>query len=257
MRVGRSSGVARTDSNSSGAYDNALLTSSSNEFYILAPIALSSLVVTARMCWHPMTKHAAVTTVNYAGRSSQLQHKMVKALPLSIAVGTLLLAPIWVQHLVSKDGGLIAIGGGKLSEEDLFGDGKKKKGMHPIVFHLTAVAGIAHFALSFMAIAATYYGDKMVKKAITAIYAVWVACIMIVQYTHRGLCRRSSRCSRCLRRSFTSSARWSHSVGTSTARKAARARPPGRRRRRRRRRRSERVRPARNSGHHKGGKRAA
>ena len=131
-----------------------------------------------------MTKHAAVTTVNYAGRSSQLQHKMVKALPLSIAVGTLLLAPIWVQHLVSKDGGLIAIGGGKLSEEDLFGDGKKKKGMHPIVFHLTAVAGIAHFALSFMAIAATYYGDKMVKKAITAIYAVWVACIMIVQYTH-------------------------------------------------------------------------
>ena len=109
---------------------------------------------------------------------------MVKALPLSIAVGTLLLAPMQVMHLVSKDAGMIAIGGGKISEEEIFGDGKKKKGMHPVVFHLAAVAGIAHLTLSFMAIAATYYGDKMVKKAVTAIYAVWVACILIVQYTH-------------------------------------------------------------------------
>ena len=109
---------------------------------------------------------------------------MVKTLPIAIAISTLLMAPIWVQHLFAPDGGLVAIGGGKLSELDILGDGKKNKGMHPIVFHLCAIAGVAHFTLSFMAIAATALGDAMTKKVISAIYIAWVSCIMILQYTH-------------------------------------------------------------------------
>ena len=70
------------------------------------------------------------------------------------------------------------------TEVDILGDGKRVKGMHPIVFHLCAIAGVAHFALSFMAIAATTLGNSAVKAVITAIYAVWVACILILQYTH-------------------------------------------------------------------------
>ena len=110
---------------------------------------------------------------------------MVKSLAIALTVSTLLMAPIWVQHLTAPDGGLVAIGGGKLTEVDVIGDGtKKNKGMHPIVFHLCAIAGVAHFTLSFMAIAAAAFGDATIKKIITGIYVVWVSMIMVVQYTH-------------------------------------------------------------------------
>ena len=56
----------------------------------------------------------------------------MKTLPIAITISTLLMAPIWVQHLTSPDGGLVAIGGGKLSIEDVVGDGRRKAGMHPI-----------------------------------------------------------------------------------------------------------------------------
>ena len=56
--------------------------------------------------------------------------------------------------------------------------------MHPIVFHLCAIAGVAHFTLSFMAIAATTTGNDITKKIITAIYLLWTSAILILQYTH-------------------------------------------------------------------------
>ena len=55
---------------------------------------------------------------------------------------------------------------------------------HPIVFHLCAVCGLFAFALCFIAIAATYYGDAKVKKVVCAIYGAWLLCIFAVQYTH-------------------------------------------------------------------------
>jgi hypothetical protein len=109
---------------------------------------------------------------------------LMKPLGIAIALSTLLMAPIWMEHLLSPDGGLVAIGGGKLTLEDVVGDGKKNKGMHPIVFHLTAIAGIAHFTLSFMAMAVAFLGEGAVKKAVTGIYLVWISMIAIVQYTH-------------------------------------------------------------------------
>ena len=105
------------------------------------------------------------------------------ALSIAIGLATLLMAPIWVQHLLAADGGLIAIGGGKLTESIIFGD-KRMKGIHPIVFHLCAIAGVAHFTLSFLAIAATALGDATLKKVATAIYSAWVACILVLQFTH-------------------------------------------------------------------------
>lgn len=55
---------------------------------------------------------------------------------------------------------------------------------HPIVFHVCAVCGLFAFALCFIAIAATYYGDAKVKKVVCAIYGAWLLCIFAVQYTH-------------------------------------------------------------------------
>ena len=107
----------------------------------------------------------------------------MKTLPIALTISLLIFTPMWLQHLISPDGGLIAIGGGKITEAMIFGD-KKTKGMHPIVFHLCAIAGIAHFALTFLAIAATYFGDATVKKVTASIYAVWVVGILVVQYTH-------------------------------------------------------------------------
>ena len=107
----------------------------------------------------------------------------MKTLPISIGVATALMAPIWVQHLASKDGGMLAIGGGKITEADIFGD-RKTPAMHPMIFHVLAIAGVAHFTLSAMAIAGTALGDATTKKFITAIYAAWVSTIAVLQYTH-------------------------------------------------------------------------
>ena len=184
---------------------------------------------------------------------------MKDAVPKSIALVTLLLCPTWLSHLFADDGGLITLGGGMLTEADIFGapgsistkkippmfaaarstraarsstvrppdraprqipraprranrsaarssvaadprDPRRAKlerlGLapraaddprarrHPIVFHLCAVCGLFAFALCFIAIAATYYGDAKVKKVVCAIYGAWLLCIFAVQYTH-------------------------------------------------------------------------
>ena len=166
---------------------------------------------------------------------------MKDAVPKSIALVTLLLCPTWLSHLFADDGGLITLGGGMLTEADIFGapgsfSTKKIPPMfaaarstraarsstvrppgrssvaadpraprrakldrsaarssaaadprarrHPIVFHLCAVCGLFAFALCFIAIAATYYGDAKVKKVVCAIYGAWLLCIFAVQYTH-------------------------------------------------------------------------
>ena len=165
---------------------------------------------------------------------------MKDAVPKSIALVTLLLCPTWLSHLFADDGGLLTLGGGMLTEADIFGapgsfstkkippmfaaarstraarssnvsaarssvaadprDPRRAKlerlGLapraaadprarrHPIVFHLCAVCGLFAFALCFIAIAATYYGDAKVKKVVCAIYGAWLLCIFAVQYTH-------------------------------------------------------------------------
>ena len=165
---------------------------------------------------------------------------MKDAVPKSIALVTLLMCPTWLSHLFADDGGLLTLGGGMLTEADIFGapgsfSTKKIPPMfaaarstraarsstvrppdrasrpipairaarssnvsasrrapradprarrHPIVFHLCAVCGLFAFALCFIAIAATYYGDAKVKKVVCAIYGAWLLCIFAVQYTH-------------------------------------------------------------------------
>ena len=53
----------------------------------------------------------------------QMAPILMKPLGIAIALSTLLMAPIWMEHLLSPDGGLVAIGGGKLTLEDVVGDG--------------------------------------------------------------------------------------------------------------------------------------
>ena len=46
------------------------------------------------------------------------------------------------------------------------------------------VSGVAHFTLSAMAIACALLGNAAAKKAVGAIYLLWLAAIAAVQYTH-------------------------------------------------------------------------
>ena len=46
---------------------------------------------------------------------------MKDAVPKSIALVTLLMCPTWLSHLFADDGGLLTLGGGMLTEADIFG----------------------------------------------------------------------------------------------------------------------------------------
>lgn len=111
---------------------------------------------------------------------------MKHSVPISVAVTIAVMGPIWMSHIVGEDGGLIALGDGKISSQDVFGDGKRygKQPMHPVIFHILAMLGVLAFALSGVVVAATYLGDAKVKKAVTAIYCAWLLTITGVQYTH-------------------------------------------------------------------------
>ena len=61
------------------------------------------------------------------------------AFTYSLCLATLLFLPIWVQHLTAADGGITAVGGGKISEEEIFGKTNKKGvtvgGYPKLMFH--------------------------------------------------------------------------------------------------------------------------
>lgn len=101
----------------------------------------------------------------------------VSPLPIALSVATLIMSPAWLQHLFAKDGGLIMMGGGAQTQEDL-------DAMHPLTFHLVAVVGVCAYAASFLAIAASHYGGHQVKQAVTVIYVGWAIVLASTQYTH-------------------------------------------------------------------------
>ena len=110
---------------------------------------------------------------------------MKNAVPLAISLVTLLLSPTWLSHIFAADAGIVALGGGKISETDVFGNGtSRNRGMHPLLFHCCAMLGVMAFAFSFTVIAASALGDARVKKTVAGIYAAWLLTIMGVQYTH-------------------------------------------------------------------------
>merc|ERR1719238_1542055 len=96
------------------------------------------------------------------------------ALPVAIGLTTLLMTPLWLQHVFSTDGGLIAIGGGQLSEADIFGSKKRpvKPAMHPVVFHVLAVAGLSNFALSALAIVGSYLGVSLFSSCGARVHGI-------------------------------------------------------------------------------------
>ena len=109
---------------------------------------------------------------------------MVKdALCYSIGLSTLLLLPLLLQQIFSADGGLIAIGGGKLDETTIVG-GRRHPGLHPVIFHCLAILGFTQIALCIMAIAATKLGDSKVKKTTAIVYLLWTASLGAVQFSH-------------------------------------------------------------------------
>ena len=91
-------------------------------------------------------------------------------------------------HLTAPDGGILAIGGGKITEADVFGKGKKP-GFPPILFHICAIAGVAHFVLSALAISAAAMGPPALKKVVVFIYFSRGA----ASHTRRGGCRGPER----------------------------------------------------------------
>ena len=67
------------------------------------------------------------------------------AFTYSLCLGTLLFLPMWVQHLTAADGGITAVGGGKISQEEIFGKTNKKGvtvgGYPKLMFHCLAIVG--------------------------------------------------------------------------------------------------------------------
>merc|ERR1719183_2485788 len=113
--------------------------------------------------------------------------------PLVYSVGLLTLAfgPMWVQHLIASDGGVLAMGGGKITELEIFGDGKKVKGYPPLMFHVTAIAGVAHIFLTAIVMGVLILCSSKEQKKVRDIttftgtaYVGWLLAVLAVQFTH-------------------------------------------------------------------------
>ena len=102
---------------------------------------------------------------------------MAATLTYAIALVTVMFAPIWVQHLTAEDSGLIALGGGKITQQDV-------DNFHPLMRHVCAVVAISNFAFSALTLGCSLYGDATVKSYVAFIYALWLSGILVVQYTH-------------------------------------------------------------------------
>ena len=91
----------------------------------------------------------------------------------SLCLATLLFLPIWVQHLTAADGGLMAVGGGKISEEEIFGKTNKKGvqigGYPKLMFHCLAIIGNTAIWFSVLCILVSYYGNMKQKQAVAGV----------------------------------------------------------------------------------------
>ena len=98
-------------------------------------------------------------------------------LTVGLSLCTLMMAPVWIQHLVAPDGGLIALGGGNFpaSQEDV-------DSLPPLAMHCVFVIGVTAMALSALAIAASFYGDQKIKKVVAGTYLAWVAGLGVAQF---------------------------------------------------------------------------
>ena len=110
------------------------------------------------------------------------------AFTYSLCLATLLFLPIWVQHLTAADGGLMAVGGGKISEEEIFGKTNKKGvqigGYPKLMFHALAIVGNTAIWFSVLAIMVSYYGNMKQKQAVAGVYLGWIVGAGAIQYTH-------------------------------------------------------------------------
>eukprot|EP00562_Extubocellulus_spinifer_P024130 CAMPEP_0178674142 /NCGR_PEP_ID=MMETSP0698-20121128/34711_1 /TAXON_ID=265572 /ORGANISM="Extubocellulus spinifer, Strain CCMP396" /LENGTH=146 /DNA_ID=CAMNT_0020318267 /DNA_START=54 /DNA_END=494 /DNA_ORIENTATION=- len=98
-------------------------------------------------------------------------------LAAGLSLCTVMMGPVWIQHLVAPDGGLIAMGGGGFpaSQEDV-------DSLPPLAMHCVFVIGVTALALSALAIAASFYGDMKIKKVVAGTYLTWVAGLAVAQY---------------------------------------------------------------------------
>lgn len=119
---------------------------------------------------------------------NQYDMPVKNAFTYSLCAATLLFLPMWAQHLFAADGGLIAVGGGKISEEEIFGKMNKKGvmvGGYPlIVFHALAILGVTVIAFHVLCILAAHYGNTQQKQAVAGVYLAWSFFGAVVQYTH-------------------------------------------------------------------------
>jgi hypothetical protein len=119
---------------------------------------------------------------------NQYDMPVKNAFTYSLCAATLLFLPMWVQHIAAADGGLMAVGGGRLSEEDIFGKMNKKGvmvgGYPKIVFHCLAMLGVTAIAFSVLCILAAHYGNTQQRQAVAGVYLAFSFGAAVVQYTH-------------------------------------------------------------------------
>ena len=89
--------------------------------------------------------HMSPSTPSTRRHRPRIRAQVKNAFTYSLCLATLLFLPIWVQHLTAADGGLTAVGGGKISQEEIFGKTNKKGvnvgGYPPLMFHCLAIIG--------------------------------------------------------------------------------------------------------------------
>ena len=132
--------------------------------------------------------HMSPSTPPTRRHRSRIRAQVKNAFTYSLCLATLLFLPIWVQHLTAADGGLTAVGGGKISQEEIFGKVNKKGvsvgGYPPLMFHCLAIIGNTAIWFSVLAIMVSYYGNMKQKQAVAGVYLCWIMGGAAIQFTH-------------------------------------------------------------------------
>jgi hypothetical protein len=110
---------------------------------------------------------------------------MANTLGLSLCCASILLAPLWLQQIFADDAGLAAIGGGKISEAQIFGGGSRgPPGYPPILFHSLAYSGVLGLHLMALATFVAFTGTDTARLLVAALTLSMLGCLLRLQWSH-------------------------------------------------------------------------
>lgn len=109
---------------------------------------------------------------------------MANTLGLSLCFATILLAPLWLHQIFSDDAGLVAIGGGKITEAQIFGGGRGQQGYPLILFHSLAYSGVLGLHLMALAVYVAFTGNDTARLLVAVLTLSMLGCLLRLQWSH-------------------------------------------------------------------------